>query len=191
MGQALNNKIKATTARNYYSVWSDGELVAEINFANGCTDEDIESILHDRIAHRMAVEYRLRHIKDQPIVATNKENDRKTLLRFLPGKEDALAVGPQGLLNLDKWKACSMYKEINPIAATGKTVKEFCYSWTSGQMIVVFDDETFVAFGIGYVCSEDSEIMPKKLEWLEFGDDKLIGCGIVTEAELYNMRDDS
>jgi|LGOV01.1.fsa_nt_gb hypothetical protein len=84
-----------------------------------------------------------------------------------------------------------MYQEINTMAASGKTLKAFCCSGTSGQMIMIFNDETFVTFGVNRpYYSDDYEIIPKKLEWLEFGDEQLIRHGLATQAEIDSRRAD-
>ena len=81
-----------------------------------------------------------------------------------------------------------MKTEISDKEAIGKTVEKFVYSLSANQMIVCFDDDTFTTFGIdpGYE-SGDEEIVNVPLEWFDFGHEKLVRTGILSEKEWESM----
>ncbi len=83
-----------------------------------------------------------------------------------------------------------MKTEINDKEAIGKKVDGFLYSLSSNQMIVHFADNTFTTFGVdrGYDPG-DEEIVSEPLEWFDFGHERLIASGIISEKEWESMWD--
>lgn len=79
-----------------------------------------------------------------------------------------------------------MQTEITDAAAIGKTIREFTFSFTAGQMIVHFDDGTFTVFGID--GTYDPDIVSQKLALFDFGDDKLVRANILSAEELEKKR---
>lgn len=82
-----------------------------------------------------------------------------------------------------------MKKEITLSEALGKTLEDFEFSNVIGQAVLVFDDDTFTTLDtdMGYDHG-DQKIKEGKLELHQFGDTELIDLGIVTQAELDDMR---
>ncbi len=83
-----------------------------------------------------------------------------------------------------------MKTEINDKEAIGKKVNGFLYSAVAHQMILSFQDNTFTTFGIetGYDPG-DGEIVNEPLEWFDFGHERLIASGIISEKEWESMWD--
>ena len=71
----------------------------------------------------------------------------------------------------------------------GKAIAGYDFSFTCGQMVIVFRDGTFTTLGIqrGWE-SGDEEIEESYLELSQFGDDKLIELGIITAQELETIK---
>ena len=81
-----------------------------------------------------------------------------------------------------------MKKEVTSDEAIGKTIGRFIHSFVTGQMIIVFSDESFTAFKAVVDCNADPEIINKNLDLLSFGDELLITTGFVTEEYMYKKR---
>lgn len=83
-----------------------------------------------------------------------------------------------------------MKKEITLSNAVGKILKGFEFSCSCGQAVLIFTDDTFATLkvDIGYDRG-DVEIADGKLELYDFGDDQLIGLGVITKTELNEKRD--
>lgn len=84
-----------------------------------------------------------------------------------------------------------MKTEVKLTEAVGKTLAavEFSESYCGGQAVLAFTDGTFATLGVerGYE-SGDEEIKEDTLAVFEFGDEKLVRAGIVTDDELAAMR---
>lgn len=82
-----------------------------------------------------------------------------------------------------------MKKEIGLSDAIGKTLEGFGFSTTSNQSIMTFTDGTFITLGIcnGYNVG-DEEIEESVLKLHDFGDNKLIRLGVISQEELDDKR---
>lgn len=81
-----------------------------------------------------------------------------------------------------------MFKEITWVEAKGKKVQDYTTSIT-GQMVIVFTDETFTTLGIdrGFERGDES-IIEEAIDLLDFGHRQLIALGIITPEELKNKE---
>ena len=83
-----------------------------------------------------------------------------------------------------------MKKKVTLIDAVGKTLDGFEFSTTCGQAVLTFTDGTFVTLGIEKAYDRyDDGIEETDLELDDFGDDKLVGLGVITQLELDERRE--
>ncbi len=83
-----------------------------------------------------------------------------------------------------------MKQEIRFSDAVGKILEGFDFSITCGQAVLTFTDGTFTTLGIdrGH-ASGDEEIEESTLELHDFGDEKLVALGVITQTELDEQRE--
>ena len=83
-----------------------------------------------------------------------------------------------------------MKEEIALSKCLGKTLAGYAFSITCCQAVMTFTDGTFATIGIsrGWDPGE-IEFIEEKLNLHDFGDDKLICLGVITQSELNEMRD--
>jgi len=78
-----------------------------------------------------------------------------------------------------------MKKEINLSDAIGKTLEGFGFSITCGQAVLTFTDGTYSTLGITTGCEVGyEEIEESLLDLFDFGHDKLIALGIISQKDL-------
>jgi hypothetical protein len=78
-----------------------------------------------------------------------------------------------------------VYKEIELSSALGKTLEGFKFSITCGQAVLTFTDGTFCTLGVDTgLYPGDEMIEESKLELFDFGHDKLIALGIISQEEM-------
>lgn len=85
-----------------------------------------------------------------------------------------------------------MYKELSDVMeAVGKTVESITHAGFGGQVIVAFEDETFILFGIerGYESCDDV-IARLTLDPEDFGRDALIASGIISREDLFQRMEE-
>jgi hypothetical protein len=78
-----------------------------------------------------------------------------------------------------------MLREIKLNEIIGKKIMGHALSITNCQMVIMFSDRTFTTLGVslGYERG-DEEIVGDTLEIMNFGHDKLVFLGIVSQKEL-------
>lgn len=65
----------------------------------------------------------------------------------------------------------------------GKTVSKTIRSLSSGQHLIVFDDDTFATFGIKTDAYDTTIIERQELDMIEFGIRTLVLNGVLTDEE--------
>lgn len=84
-----------------------------------------------------------------------------------------------------------MKTEITSEQAIGKTVEGFLCSSMSAQMVVHFDDDTFLTFGTTRDYDGDVNIITERMDWFNFGfKEDLFKTGMLSEQEWKTMCDD-